>query len=423
MSYSNTHINFNCYIHRLSSRIVQLLTLCMISFVTLAADVTITSAPSDQTIASGGTAKFNVSAKGSGTLKYQWYKNGKKISGKTSRSLSISKVSSSHLGYYQVKVYNTKGSAWSRKAYLKLSKSKTSSTSSSSSTSTSNDIVITKQETAYSRKSGQDLWAPVKAKGSGTLKYQWYKGNTAIKRTNYGLWLSKVTKADAGQYRVKISNSKGYIYSDYITLTVDGNTGGATTVTTSKNTDIVITKQETAYSRKSGQDLWAPVKAKGSGTLKYQWYKGDTPIKRTSSGLWLSKVKKADAGQYRVKISNSKGYIYSDYITLTVDGYTGTSGALSGTTSGTDTEATITWAIPTKRENGKSLSKTNLSKFRIYQTDSAGKSEKMYELSGVYTQHTITDLARGRTYHFAVTAVDSSGRESDLSTVVSKTIR
>ena len=46
-----------------------------------------------------------------------------------------------------------------------------------------------------------------------------------------------------------------------------------------KNTDIVITKQETAYSRKSGQDLWAPVKGKAIGIAWYQWYKGVTPIK------------------------------------------------------------------------------------------------------------------------------------------------
>jgi hypothetical protein len=117
--------------------------------------------------------------------------------------------------------------------------------------------------------------------------------------------------------------------------------------------------------------------------------------------LWLSKVKKADAGQYRVKISNNKGYIYSDYITLTVDGYSGTASSKSATAFDTDNQATITWAIPTKRENGKSLSKSDISKFRIYQTDSAGKSEKMYELSGSYTRHTVTDLAQGRTYHFA----------------------
>lgn len=297
----------------------------MISFFTMASDVVIKSAPADITVSSGGTAKFTVSAAGSGTLKYQWYKNGSTLSGKTTSALSISNVSSSNVGYYQVKVYNATGSNWSRKAYLKLAGSTTSTTGSTTTTSGSTDIVITKQATSYSRKTGEDLWAPVYAKGSGTLKYQWYKGTTAINKTNYGLWLGDVTKANAGQYRVKISNSTGYVFSNYITLSVDG--------------------------------------------------------------------------------------------------YSGTSGSTSGSTTGTDTQATITWAIPTKRENGTTLSKTDISKFRIYQTDSAGTAEKMYQLSGVYTQYTVPSLSAGRTYHFALTVVDSAGRESDLSTVVSKTIK
>ena len=66
----------------------------------------ITSQPSSITVATGGTASFSVTATGSGTLTYRWYKDGQPISGATNSTLTISGVKASDAGSYKVVVTN-----------------------------------------------------------------------------------------------------------------------------------------------------------------------------------------------------------------------------------------------------------------------------------------------------------------------------
>ncbi|CAN6484205.1 unnamed protein product [Victoria cruziana] len=84
---------------------------------------TISTQPASQTVSSGGTASFSVTASGSGTLSYQWYKDSTAISGATSSSYSISSVSSSDAGSYYVVVSNSAGSVTSSTATLTVTSS------------------------------------------------------------------------------------------------------------------------------------------------------------------------------------------------------------------------------------------------------------------------------------------------------------
>ena len=70
----------------------------------------------------GAKATFTVRATGTGILKYQWYKNGRKMEGETSRSLTINKVALSSAGNYHVVVKNAIGQATSKTAVLKVTK-------------------------------------------------------------------------------------------------------------------------------------------------------------------------------------------------------------------------------------------------------------------------------------------------------------
>ncbi|MGA2053608.1 MAG: immunoglobulin domain-containing protein [Opitutales bacterium] len=87
----------------------------------------ITTQPSNQTVASGGTAKFSVVAAGSPTLLYQWYfgatalVNGKDVAGATTAKLTISKVSDDDVGNYSVMVLNGINNVTSNIANLTLS--------------------------------------------------------------------------------------------------------------------------------------------------------------------------------------------------------------------------------------------------------------------------------------------------------------
>jgi hypothetical protein len=88
---------------------------------------TIGTQPSSQTVAVGGSASFSVTASGSGTLTYQWYKDSSAISGGTSSSYAISSVASSDAGSYYVTVSNSAGTATSSTATLTVSSTSTAS--------------------------------------------------------------------------------------------------------------------------------------------------------------------------------------------------------------------------------------------------------------------------------------------------------
>src|SRR4030088_2078979 len=82
--------------------------------------------------------------------------------------------------------------------------------------------------------------------------------------------------------------------------------------------------------------------------------------------------------------------------------------------------ATLSWQAPTTNTNGAAL--TDLAGYRIYYGTSATALSDTIQLTSVGLQtYVIQNLASG-TWYFAVTAVASTGVESALSDVVSKTI-
>jgi len=96
------------------------------------------------------------------------------------------------------------------------------------------------------------------------------------------------------------------------------------------------------------------------------------------------------------------------------------SGAPATTSSPTSGAATLSWDAPTADTNGQPL--TNLAGYRIYYGESATTLSETVNLSGTGLQtYVIDNLAQG-TWYFAIKAVNTSGVESALSNVVSKTI-
>lgn len=78
----------------------------------------ITSQPTSQTVISGGTANFNVSASGTAPFTYQWEFNGNNITGATNSSLALANIQTSQAGNYWVVVSNAFGTATSSNAAL-----------------------------------------------------------------------------------------------------------------------------------------------------------------------------------------------------------------------------------------------------------------------------------------------------------------
>jgi hypothetical protein len=100
-------------------------------------------------------------------------------------------------------------------------------------------------------------------------------------------------------------------------------------------------------------------------------------------------------------------------------------GAPSGTASPTSTTngtgaATLSWQAPTTDTNGQPL--TNLSGYVIYYGGSQTNLSQSITLNTVGMQTYVIDNLGAGTWYFAIRAVASTGAESALSDIVSKTI-
>jgi len=94
--------------------------------------------------------------------------------------------------------------------------------------------------------------------------------------------------------------------------------------------------------------------------------------------------------------------------------------AVSSPSSSTGT-AKVTWSAPTENSNGTAL--TNLAGYYVYYgTDSASLSQTITVSNPQALAYTITGLATGNTWYFAVASYTSTGQQSSLSQISSKSL-
>ena len=250
----------------------------------------ITIQPVSQTVTPGATATFFVGAAGATT--WQWQKNGVNIAGATSSTLTLTNVQASDLADYRVVVGNSAGSVISNVATL-------------SGTGAFQPVIITQPASLTVAAGGT---ASFIVEATGATSYQWYKDGTAITgATGTSLSMTNVQAANAGSYKVVVSNSAGTsVTSNAATLTV-------------LYTAPVITSQPVSVSAFQGQTVTFNVTATGSAPLIYQWLKNGVPIDAASTPtLTLSDVQPTDADTYTVVISNAAGSVTSNPATLTL---------------------------------------------------------------------------------------------------------
>jgi hypothetical protein len=175
----------------------------------LSSGPTITSQPSNQTVALGSNATFTVVAAGA-SLHYQWSKgatalhDGGRIAGASSSALTISAViDADNATSYSCLITNTGGQANSTAATLTVI----------------DPPAITTQPVSQTASNGITATFHVVASGTA-LSYRWKKGSTAL--TNGGdfsgtgtpdLSVHVTTPADQGIYSVTVSNIAGSVTS------------------------------------------------------------------------------------------------------------------------------------------------------------------------------------------------------------------
>jgi hypothetical protein len=167
----------------------------------------ITTQPASQTVTAGQTAMFSVTASGTGTLTYQWSKNGAAIGGATAASYTTPATAASDNGaQFTVTVTGSAGSVTSGAAKLTVNLTPS----------------ITSQPAGQSVVVGQTANFSVTATGSGTLTYQWKKNGAVIGGATSASYTSPATIAsdNGAMFSVTIANTAGNVTSNAATLTV-----------------------------------------------------------------------------------------------------------------------------------------------------------------------------------------------------------
>ena len=278
-----------------------------------------TITPASQSVTYGANVTINSSVNGSAPLTLQWRKYSTTlptstfavVPGQISSTLSLSGVTSTDAGNYRLFVGNGCGSTLSGNATLAV---------------TCGAISVGTAPSNLTVPPGQDAIFTVVATGTTPLTYQWQRrdGNTGSTYTNVPnggnvsgattatLTLTGVVAADAGRYRVVITNPCG-----------QQTTSGGTAVNGNLTVGCVATAITTAPANVSfgtGTTASLSVVATGSAPLTYQWQKrlgttttynnvvnGGLISGATSATLTFTGVTAADAGRYRVVITNPCG--------------------------------------------------------------------------------------------------------------------
>ncbi len=167
-------------------------------------DVSITNQPNDAMFGTGGSAEISVTATGSGTLSYQWYKGSNAITGANSSTYSATTENS-----YHVEVTSTLNgvSKTLRSNGIYVSENKVTITS------LSENYYVTSGYTT-------SLSPSYSYNPAATLSFQWYNASGAINgQTNPSL-----TTGTAGNYYIvitsQLNNTTGIATSSTATVTV-----------------------------------------------------------------------------------------------------------------------------------------------------------------------------------------------------------
>lgn len=186
---------------------------------------TITSNPAPANVYVGQTATFAVSAIGTGTLSYQWYKNGVAISGATSSTYTTGTLTTADSGttyYATVTDGDCTGTT--------LTSSAAKLTVSNIDTAVPPTIIV--QPTGQTAAVNGTATFTVVATGSGTLTYQWYRvPYSANQRVTAGTIVPGATSStyttsttaqsdDGDEYYVVVMNAYGSAVSNRAGLTV-----------------------------------------------------------------------------------------------------------------------------------------------------------------------------------------------------------
>ena len=258
----------------------------------------ITEQPEGQTIASGQSATFSVTASGTPPLAYQWYLGTTgdmtaPIAGATSSAFTTPALTTA--ANYWVRVSNPFGVANSLTAAVTIGVAPT----------------ITGQPASPTIPPGQTVGLTVTASGTPPLGYQWYLGTSGDTTAPIaGATSSAFTTpalTSAANYWVRVSNPFGVANSTTAVITI----GIAPT----------ITSHPQGRNVPEGESTTLSVVATGTAPLGYQWYEGDSGVINTpvpgATAATFTTPPVTTVQPYWVRVSSPYGLADSVAATLT----------------------------------------------------------------------------------------------------------
>jgi hypothetical protein len=252
-------------------------------------DPDIKTQPVSITKNAGTTAAFTVTVTGSGTLKYQWTKNGANVSGATASSFTVSAdVQQANAGTYTVVVTNSVFGGSITSAVVTLTVVDTA------------PIILTDLPATKTIIAGQTNTFTITTSGTDPRGYQWYFNDVPVA----GATTTSYTRAnvqnpnDAGTYYVVITNP----VAPYATTS----TMSALTITESIP---VVTVNPISQTNGAGANVTFSVASYGTDPRTYQWQLNSVDITgATGISLTLTNVQVEDSGNsYLVNITNPQG--------------------------------------------------------------------------------------------------------------------
>jgi hypothetical protein len=156
----------------------------------------------------GATVTLQVQAAGTGTLRFQWYRDGTPLSGETASTLLLPNLSPASFGRYRARVTDSVGAVDSSVAFIQRA--------------IPPEPGFVQPPLAATAPLGSGVVLSAVAEGMEPLEYQWRLNGQEIPGANGPtLYIPAMRRADAGAYTLVVSNPLGLLESPPANLTLD----------------------------------------------------------------------------------------------------------------------------------------------------------------------------------------------------------